>query len=117
MKLLPIYGLLVVMVSACSPDQSDVPDSATTQSPEVQTTEVHTSEAETSEVQIKEEKTVAVPAVPAQTDETVLAQNQNAEQQLRESVARLAPDMEITAIAESVMPGVYEVVSLSLIHI
>ena len=111
MKLLPIYGLLVVMVSACSPDQSDVPDSAATQSPDVQTTEVHTSEAETSEVQIKEEKTVAVPAVPAQTDETLLAQNQNAEQQLRESVARLAPDMEITAIAESVMPGVYEVVS------
>ena len=111
MKLLPIYGLLVVMVSACSPDQSDVPDSAATQSPEVQTTEVNTSEAEASEVQITEEKTVAVPAVPAQADETLLAQNQNAEQQLRESVARLAPDMEITAIAESVMPGVYEVVS------
>lgn len=69
MKLLPIYGLLVVMVSACSPDQSDVPDSAATQSPEVQTTEVNTSEAETSEVQITEEKTVAVPAVPVQTDE------------------------------------------------
>lgn len=33
------------------------------------------------------------------------------EEQLRESMARLAPDMPITAIAESVMPGVYEVVS------
>lgn len=42
----------------------------------------------------------------AQTD-----QAQPAEEQLRESLARLAPDMQITAIAESVMPGVYEVVS------
>ncbi len=33
------------------------------------------------------------------------------EDQLRESMARLAPDMEITAISESVMPGVYELVS------
>ncbi len=36
---------------------------------------------------------------------------QTAEQQLRESMARLAPDMEITAISESVMPGVYELIS------
>ena len=34
-----------------------------------------------------------------------------AEVQLRESLSQLAPDMHITSIAESVMPGVYEVVS------
>lgn len=36
---------------------------------------------------------------------------QSPEDQLRESIARLAPDMEITAISESVMPGVYELIS------
>ena len=45
------------------------------------------------------------------TSEAPAADAQAAEEQLRESLARLAPDMEITAIAESVMPGVYEVVS------
>lgn len=42
---------------------------------------------------------------------TAEAADMTPEQQLRESMARLAPDMEITAIAESVMPGVYEVTS------
>lgn len=36
---------------------------------------------------------------------------QSAEEQLRESLGRIAPDMHITAISESVMPGVYELVS------
>ena len=34
-----------------------------------------------------------------------------AEKELRETLARIAPDMEISAVAESVMPGVYELVS------
>lgn len=45
-------------------------------------------------------------ALLAQTSE-----ESSPEEQLRESMARLAPDMEITAISESVMPGVYELVS------
>ena len=49
------------------------------------------------------------PAVTASSNQA--ADHQAAEDQLRESLLQLAPDMEITAIAESVMPGVYEVVS------
>jgi len=39
------------------------------------------------------------------------AENTTAEEQLRKNMARIAPEMEITSIAESVMPGVYELVS------
>jgi len=45
------------------------------------------------------------------TDEQSTNAAQTPEQQLRESMAHLAPEMEITAISESVMPGVYELVS------
>ena len=45
------------------------------------------------------------------TDSTDNANAQSAEEQLRETIARLAPGMPITSISESVMPGVYELVS------
>lgn len=59
---------------------------------------------------------VASTSLVAQTTTTTDAATNGAatqtnEQQLRESLARLAPDMQITAISESVMPGVYEVIS------
>lgn len=41
----------------------------------------------------------------------VAQDSKTAEQQLRESLSELAPDLPITAIAESPLPGVYEVVS------
>jgi len=49
----------------------------------------------------------------ATTSETAVVETTDAaaEEQLREAMARLAPDMEITAISESVMPGVYELIS------
>ncbi len=50
---------------------------------------------------------VPIGAAFAQSD----GESGSAEQQLRESIARLAPDMEVTAISESVLPGVYELVS------
>lgn len=57
--------------------------------------------------------TAGVTIAQTSTSETpaVSASFEADEAQLRESMARLAPDMEISAIAESVMPGVYEVVS------
>lgn len=42
---------------------------------------------------------------------TAVAQDKTPEQQLRESLAELAPDLPITTVAESPLPGVYEVVS------
>ena len=45
------------------------------------------------------------------SEDSVPADHAEAEKQLRETLARIAPDMEISAIAESVMPGVYELVS------
>lgn len=120
MKLYPMCGLLVVLMSACSPDQSDTRDKAATQSPEVQTSEVKTTEpsevetAQVTEVQTKESTEVQTAEATEQStgeNGALIAQSQNAEEQLRASMARIAPDMQITSIAESVMPGVYEVVS------
>ena len=58
--------------------------------------------------------TAGITVAQTSTSETPAVEpvtGQAAEDQLRESLAHLAPDMEINAIAESVMPGVYEVVS------
>jgi len=46
------------------------------------------------------------------------AQEQSeAERQLRESLAEMAPDLQITSISESVLPGVYEVVSNAQVYL
>ncbi len=41
---------------------------------------------------------------------------QDAEKQLREALAEMAPDLPVTSIAESVLPGVYEVVSNAQVY-
>ncbi len=47
----------------------------------------------------------------------VAAQDQQAaEKQLREALAEMAPDLQITSIAESVLPGIYEVVSNAQVY-
>jgi thiol:disulfide interchange protein DsbC len=46
----------------------------------------------------------------------VAQDDDNAEKQLRESLAQLAPDLPITEISESPLPGVYEVVSEGQIY-
>ncbi len=56
-----------------------------------------------------QEQAAPADAVKTQASDATVAQTP--EQMLRESMARLAPGMPITAISESVMPGVYELIS------
>lgn len=46
----------------------------------------------------------------------VVAQDKTPEQQLREALAEMAPDLPITSIQESVLPGIYELVSDSQVY-
>ena len=47
---------------------------------------------------------------------TAAQDQQSAEDQLRAALAEMAPDLPITSIAESVLPGVYEVVSNAQVY-
>lgn len=46
----------------------------------------------------------------------LIAQDKSPEQQLRAALAEMAPDLPITSIQESVLPGVYELVSDSQVY-
>ena len=112
MKLYPIFGLTLILASGCSPDQSDTQDAV--QTPEVQTEvseaalastpKVTSAAPETQSVQQPEMQTTEMKHGDGQLVEVLAAseETRDPEQQLRESMARLAPDMVIT---------------LSLIHI
>jgi len=121
MKLYPIFGLTLILASGCSPDQSDTQDAV--QAPEVQTEvseaaltntpKVTSAVPESQSVQQPEMQTTEMKHGGGQLVEVLAAseESQDPEQQLRESLARIAPEMAITSVTESVMPGVYEVVS------
>jgi thiol:disulfide interchange protein DsbC len=47
---------------------------------------------------------------------TAAQDQQSAEDQLRAALAEMAPDLPVTSIAESVLPGVYEVVSNAQVY-